>query len=63
MSHVDIFPLFLIFATFSFLQLFKCLSGGKNVKFIINLDAEDDDFEIPSDGEVEMSEDLRIIER
>ena len=40
----------------------KSVSGGKNGKFTIDLDDEEDEFEIPSDKEVEISEDQRIMD-
>ena len=49
------FPLY-----FRCIFILKSISGGKSGKFTIDID--DDDFEIPSDGEVEISEDQRIVD-
>ena len=40
----------------------KSISGGKNGKFAIDIDDDDDELEIPSDEEVEISEDQRIMD-
>ena len=37
-------------------------SGGKDRKFHIDLDDDDDDLDFPSDDEVEISEDQRIMD-
>ena len=40
----------------------KSFSCGKSGKFTIDLDDDDDELEIPSDEEVEISEDQRIMD-